>query len=118
MAPILRRSPLVLATSLVAVVVSALVASPASADVPEGWPAPGDVDALYALLVLAGIPVLLFVLIGLAVYVPAMVRGERVAPGHGEEHHEWFGGRREGAPELESADQGTRQQAGGGSGSW
>ena len=43
-----------------------LVAAPARADVPEGWSDPEPVDTLHALLVLVGIPLLLFVLIALA----------------------------------------------------
>jgi hypothetical protein len=54
-----------------------LVAGPASAEVPEGWSNPPDVSMLEALLILAGIPLLLIVVISAAVYVPAMVRGER-----------------------------------------
>ena len=60
---------------------SLLVAGPASAEVPEGWSDPQPVPVLEALLILAGIPLLLIVLISAAVYVPALVRGERVAPG-------------------------------------
>ncbi len=60
---------------------SLLAASPAGADVPEGWSDPDPVPPLEALLVLAGIPVLLIVAITAAVYVPALVRGERVVPG-------------------------------------
>ena len=60
---------------------SLLVAGPASAKVPEGWSDPPPIPVLEALLILGGIPLLLFLLIAAAVYVPAMVRGERVAPG-------------------------------------
>ena len=120
-ATLLRR--LLLGT---AVAVPVLLASPAVADVPEGWESqPENVDPLHALLVLGGIPLLLIVLITLAVYLPAMIRGERVAPGsqHELESH-WFGGPRQGAAQLESgsaADDRAAVEArdsGGGSGRW
>lgn len=57
-----------------------LFAGPASADVPEGWPDNPSVDPLHAILVLAGIPVLLFLAILVAVYVPALVRAEQPDP--------------------------------------
>lgn len=79
----------------VAVVVgSVLLAGPASAEVPEGWPDTEQVDTLFVLGALVGIPVLLFLLITLAVYVPGLVRGERVAPGATGPEDQWLGGRR------------------------
>jgi hypothetical protein len=108
-------------TALVAVAVATplLVAAPAHADVPEGWSEPQPVDKLHALLVLAGIPLLLFVLITAAVYVPSLIRGERVAPGTPAFENQWFGGPRSGKHELESsgepADSG---ETGGASGRW
>jgi hypothetical protein len=108
---------------LLAVAVPALAASPAVADVPEGWNTqPENVDPLHALLVLGAIPLALFLLITLAVYLPAMIRGERVAPGHQHEREsQWFGGPRQGTAELESGSSrstSTSSDAGGGSGSW
>ncbi len=98
-----------------------LVAGPASAEVPEGWSDPEQVPMLEALLVLVGIPLLLFVLISAAVYLPAMIRGERVAPGAAPVTDQWFGGPRGGARELESGS-GRREPAesetGGASGRW
>jgi hypothetical protein len=99
-----------------------LVAGPASAEVPQGWSDPEQVPVLEALLILAGIPLLLIVLISAAVYVPAMVRGERVAPGAAPVTDQWFGGPRGGARELESGT-GRREQAreaetGGAGGRW
>lgn len=99
-----------------------LVAGPASAEVPEGWSDPQQVPMLEALLILAGIPLLLIVLISAAVYLPAMVRGERVAPGAAPVTDQWFGGPRGGARELESGS-GRRETAaesetGGAGGRW
>ena len=89
-----------------------LVAGPASAEVPM----------LEVLLILVGLPLLLIVLITAAVYLPAMVRGERVAPGAAPVTDQWFGGPRGGARELESGS-GRRETAaesetGGAGGRW
>jgi len=101
---------------------SLLVAGPASAKVPEGWSDPAPVPELQALLILVGIPLLLILLISAAVYVPAMVRGERVAPGAAPVHDQWFGGPRGGAREIESGtgrgDQSRDSETGGAGGRW
>lgn len=99
-----------------------LVAGPASAEVPEGWSDPEQVPMLEVLLILVGLPLLLIVLITAAVYLPAMVRGERVAPGAAPVTDQWFGGPRGGARELESGS-GRRETAaesetGGAGGRW
>lgn len=106
---------------LVAATATALVsglALPAGADVPEGWSNPPQVDPLHALLVLGAIPLALFILIGLAVYLPSVMRGEGVAPAQAEDH--WLGGSSKTAGELQSAQAGRTEtdETGGGSGSW
>jgi hypothetical protein len=90
------------------------LAAPASADVPEGWSNPEDVDTLHALLLLAGVPLLLFVIITVLTYLPAIVRGEKLTPGAAED--QWFGGPRQGAKELESGA--TSDETGGARGRW
>ncbi len=97
-----------------------LTAQPARADIPEGWSDPDSVSALHALLLLGGVPLLLFLLISLAVYVPALARGERIAPGAAPIDDEWFGGPRTGTAELTGrhADLGHEKETGGASGSW
>ena len=109
-ATLIRRSALLLVATAVAV----LVASPAGAEVPEGWSDPEEVGILDLLLVIGAIAVGIAVLIALAVYLPALARGERVAPGS-QAQDEWFGGPRRSTAELESRDGGP---TGGGSGSW
>jgi uncharacterized membrane protein YgcG len=115
-------------TALVAVAAATplLVAVPAHADVPEGWDEPEAVDPLHALLVLGGIPLLLFVVITALVYVPSLMRGERGGAGgaHAIESH-WFGGPRKGSRELESgsgsadaSDSSGSGETGGASGRW
>lgn len=73
---------------------TALLAGPASAEVPVGWGPQEPVDKLHVLGVLVGIPVGLFVLIVAFVYLPSLVRGERVAPGATGPQDQWLGGRR------------------------
>ncbi len=93
------------------------VAAPASADVPEGWSNPEPVSALHALLLLGGVPLLLFVLIATAVYLPALIRGERVNPNGVAADNQWFGGPRQGTAELAAPDT-DESKAGGASGRW
>ena len=112
-ATIVRRTAVVLAAS--AAVTG--VAGPASADVPEGWAQPYHVSGLHTLIVLVGIPVLLFVLITIAVYLPSMLRGERVKPGARSVDDQWFGGPRKGTSELAGPDT-DESKAGGASGRW
>ncbi len=107
---LIRRTALV----LTAAALPLLAAGPASAETPEGWSDPDEVGFLQLLLVIGVLPVALAVLIALAVYLPAMARGENVRPG-AETADEWFGGPRSGAAQLESRDTGG---TGGGSGSW
>ncbi|WP_133176495.1 hypothetical protein [Nocardioides currus] len=97
----------------------ALVAAPAHAEQAEGWTTVEDVDTLHALLLLGGLPVLLFVLIGLAVYVPAIVRGEDVSPGGMAPESLWLGGPRASAKELPAGDSADEtDETGGARGSW
>lgn len=96
----------------------ALVAAPAHADAAEGWSDAGEVDNLHALLLLVGVPLLIFVLIALAVYVPAMVRGENVSALSSRDD-EWFGGPRQGTKELPSGgDLAESSETGGARGTW
>lgn len=87
-------------------------------DVPVGWsPNPEDVNMVHALLVLGGIPLLLFVAISAAVYLPSLIRGERIAPGQPPVENQWIGGPRKGTAELTSR-QSEDADAGGASGRW
>ena len=106
-----------LVTGTAAALVSGL-AIPAGAEVPEGWSHPEKVDPLHALLLLGGIPLALFVLIGLAVYLPSVMRGEGIAPTQAEDH--WLGGSNKSTGELQTAqaNRAESDETGGGSGSW
>ncbi|MEI5672603.1 MULTISPECIES: hypothetical protein [Nocardioides] len=112
-ATLVRRTTVLLAGSVALVA----VAGPASADVAEGWSTPDDVDAWHALLVLGGIPLALGLLITALVYVPALVRGERVAPNAPAVENQWIGGPRRTTAELAGPD-GDESQAGGASARW
>lgn len=100
-----------------------LVAAPAHADVPEGWggqTTTNNLGFLEALGLFLGAPLLLFVLIAVAVYLPAMIRGEKLLPDHtGQQLPEgqWIGGPRQGVAELPGPD-GADSRAGGASGRW
>jgi hypothetical protein len=69
---------------------------------PEQWEENGPVSPLHVILLLVVIPVALFALIWLLVYLPSMRKGQHYQPGlawRGEP--EWFGGPRRG---VEPAD--------------
>jgi hypothetical protein len=91
-------------------------------DVPVGWSEPEDVDMVQTVLLLGGVPLLLFVGITLAVYVPSLVRGERVAPGAPAVENQWLGGPRTTAGELTGPGDGSDERqdpdSGGASGRW
>ena len=88
-------------------------------DVPVGWSNnPEDVDLAQALLLLVGVPLLLFVAITLAVYIPSLVRGEAIAPGAPAVENQWLGGPRTSAGELSAPGDRTADDSGGASGRW
>ncbi len=89
------------------------MAAPSYAERPEGWSEPATVDGLEALLVLVGIPILLFVVITLLVVAPSLARGERSGAGTDE----WFGGPGKGTKQLTSGSS-ESTETGGASGSW
>ena len=95
---------------------SALISHVLPLDVPIGWEEPADVDMLQALLLLGGVPLLLFVGITTAVYVPSLVRGESITPGAPAVENQWLGGPRSTA-ELSGPDA-AADETGGASGRW
>jgi len=108
------------ATGLAGGALLVLLATPASADVPDGWGGQTEhngLDPLHALGLFVGAPLLLLLLIALAVYVPAMVRGEKLLPDHAAAEPQWIGGPRQGVAELPAPD-GEDSRAGGASGRW
>lgn len=113
----LRRAATALTVVLLAGLASAAPAAPAAADVPEGWSDPDRVGTVEALLLLGAIPLGLFVLITLLVYVPALARGERVSAGAPTVENQWIGGPRKSTAELAGPDN-EESQAGGASARW
>ena len=107
-------------TALAAGAVLVLLSAPAHADVPEGWGGqtqPFELDPLHALGLYLGLPLLLFVLIAVAVYLPVMIRGEKLLPDYSAGEPQWIGGPRQGVAELPAPD-GQDSRAGGASGRW
>lgn len=93
------------------------VASPASANVPEGWSDPDSVDPLHFLALTIGIPLALAIVIILLVIAPGLARGEKFAHSNASRQGEWFGGPRQGTEELPAPDN-AESKAGGASGTW
>ena len=90
-APVVRR--LTRAAALIPALLVLTAVSPALGAPPERWEDPEPVSTLYALALLAGIPLALFAVIALLVYVPSMARGESYTPGLAwRNENEWFGG--------------------------
>ena len=100
--PAVRRAARILA--LVPALAVTSLTSTAVADAPDQWENNPAVSPLHALLVLAVIPIGLFVLITLLVYLPST----------------WVGGPRAGIDAVEAAPPAveTRSQRGGTSGHW
>lgn len=92
-------------------------AAPASADTPEGWPAEPPVDLVEMLLILGGIPLLVFLAVVAMIYGPPLARGESVRPGEPALESQWLGGPRKSAGELAAPDS-EDSKAGGAGGRW
>ena len=86
-------------------------------DVPIGWSDPPDVNMVEALLLLGGVPLLLFLAIAIAVYIPSLVRGEPITPGTPVVENQWLGGPRTGTAQLSPATT-EDTDTGGASGRW
>ncbi len=110
-----------LALAGVIAAVSVLCAGPAAADTPNpqggDWPAEESVDLLQALLLLGGVPLLVFLVISALVLGPALARGESLAPGQHVAESQWLGGPRKATGELAAPDT-EDSHAGGAGGRW
>ena len=80
------------------------IAGPATADVPEGWSTPTRSTPGPPVLLFALIPIGMALVISLLVYLPAIIRGERLAPGAPHTEDQWIGGPRQGTAELAAPD--------------
>ena len=92
-------------------------AAPASADTPEGWPEEPSIDVVEMLLILGGIPLLVFLAVVALIYGPPLARGESVRPGGEQLESQWLGGPRKSAGELAAPDT-EDSKAGGAGGRW
>ncbi|MGA8845171.1 MAG: hypothetical protein WB471_00975 [Nocardioides sp.] len=115
-APVVRRLVTVAAGLAGLAVTTVVSAGPVAAEPSEGWPASEPVDPLFAILLLAGIPLALFLAIVVATYLPALMRGENITPGGPSVEDQWLGGPRT-SGELAAPDSET-SVAGGASGRW
>jgi hypothetical protein len=113
-----RRAALVMGSATILLLA---YAGPASADIPVGWSHPAPVDGLRQIVIFLGIPLLITLLILAFLYLPAVIRGESVAPAGARPDDQWFGGRRDTA-ELEPARTSPEGEAegdtGGAGGTW
>ena len=111
-----RRGLRALALAPAVLVVTAM--GPAFADPPQAWPEAQNDSTLDALLLLGGVPLLLFVGIWVLAALPAMLGGQKYdAAVAFRDQPEWFGGPRRGvdaAPDDASEPQGR----GGTSANW
>lgn len=98
-----------------------VTAGPASADTPEprpgSWESKPDINDLHALLLLGGVPLLVFLVITLLFVAPALARGEDLSPDALHPENQWLGGPRKTAGELAAPDA-PGSKAGGAGGSW
>ncbi len=91
-----------------AILVTSLTSS-AFAEAPDSWEDPPHVSPAHVILLLVVIPLALFLLITLLVYLPSMAKGQRYQPGEPwRTEAEWFGGPRGG---VEAADRSAQPAA-------
>lgn len=100
------------ALALIPAVLVVTATAPALADRPASWADPEPVGTLWPLILLVGIPLALFAVIALLVYVPSMARGEKYTPGLAwRNENEWFGGPRGGVEATDTAEPAGAQSA-------
>ncbi len=126
--PAVRRAARLLA--LVPAILVTSATGTAFAEAPDSWENNPSVAPLHVLLVMVVIPVGLFALIWLLVYLPSMSKGASYHPGLAWRNEPvWFGGPRGGVDSLDQDDQraaigsghgtdDTDQSRGGASGRW
>ncbi|HEX6516560.1 MAG TPA: hypothetical protein VF049_13405 [Nocardioidaceae bacterium] len=96
---------IVRAVALTPAILLTVTAAPALAVAPDTWKETDRVSPLHALLIYAVIPLSLFVVITLLVYVPSMARGRRYQPGLAWRNEpEWFGGPSDGVSAVDEVD--------------
>lgn len=74
------------------------LAGPAIAAPPNTWESPDNPPAIQTLLYLLGVPLLVFAVTWVLVYLPSMMRRDSATPAVAfQQRSEWFGGPRDGA---------------------
>lgn len=114
------RRPLRTVAVILGVTLGSL-AAPASAAPPEAWPEPDNGSVLDNLLFLVGVPILVFVVLALMVYLPSMMRRQSSEPALAfRDRPEWFGGPRKGvgATAVKESDESGPSHKGGASARW
>ena len=122
---IVRRAATLL--TLVPALLMTSLTGTALADPPVQWENNPPASPLHVILILVVIPVALFALITLLVYLPSMGKGESYQPGQPwRSEPEWFGGPRGGVQAADRTEQPLsvggsadhRDERGGASGRW
>lgn len=73
------------------------IAAPAFATAPSTWENADNKPAVQTLFYLLGVPLLVFVVVWVLVYLPSMMRRQSASPAVAfQERSEWFGGPRAG----------------------
>ena len=112
------RRPLRAAAVTLGLVLGSL-AAPALAAPPEAWEEVDTGSLMDNLLFLVGVPVVVFVLVTLLIYLPSMMRRQSTEPALAfRERTEWFGGPRKGVEATTSHDAEHSSDKGGASARW
>jgi hypothetical protein len=115
-----RRLPRTAAVTLGLILGS--LAAPALAAPPDAWDEPDNGSMLDNLLFLVGVPVVVFLVLALLVYLPSMMRRQSSEPALAfRDRPEWFGGPRKGvsgATAASEADPSASSSKGGASADW
>ena len=93
------------------------LAAPAIATAPSTWEDADNPPAIDTLLYLLGVPVLVFIVIWILVYLPSMIRRQSTSPSVAfQERSEWFGGPRKGVDATTESTGDTDEKGGAGAG--
>ena len=85
----------------------------------SAWPEPDNGSTIENLLFLVGVPVAVFVLVYLLVYLPAMMRRQSTEPALAfQQRSEWFGGPRKGVGAAPDTSPEDTSDKGGASARW
>jgi len=95
------------------------VAGPAFADAPSTWENPNNKPAIDTLVYLLGVPILVFIVIWVLVYLPSMMRRQSSSPAVAfQERSEWFGGPRAGVDATKDKPSDETNEKGGAGAGW